>query len=665
MNKLMGKFRQLVTLGLVLIIVMSQLVEFKTDVSAKAPTEQDIGKLYPMTDINSGDDNIGLFGEEIVNVKNYFEFSSYVTGVNEDDYTYEINVVANALDIAKFTDFNVIFKGKINENFEFVNGSEKINGATIISENLGSITASSSNRLQGKFKINESSRIRFSFQVKAKDSAMDKVLRGGETAIFYDMTYRYTYENAVGTPVINVVGKNYTVNKINLPAFRTVVVNYYKDKVSDEKDEDGNYKYYLGTDDTTYANMKVGSTINKSDIEYSGKFVPYGYQDTGFIDDNNVRTIEVVEDDDKNVVNVVYKYREYTGYTIVYNYNDNGELRFINAKSNMIYVGDKLPFNDNLADPNNDIDYNRPEGYTGKVEITKSDNYTGYAQSGSENKVVVVYNKPEEKPEGVNIQIAQNIFEFYGYYTPVEGEDYTYDVTYMINPLDMEKYLGINLNLKEIIGEDFELVEGSEKIDDVSTPGIIKVNDSKFSYDIGFNKYQKKLSFRLKAKEDSIEKLNKGGNFLLAATEMSYYGGYYLKTPNSPDYTAGVILDPGLYLKLDPVAKEENPADIKPEEEATKDDTKQSETEQTTKEQDTTEQGEIAADTATVLPSPTTKDTVALSDEVKSPVIEDAGEVAADTSNTGDKQQMALVVLVLILSALVIVATKRHEIKEI
>ena len=91
-----------------------------------------------------------------------------------------------------------------------------------------------------------------------------------ESLYITQTSYLDIFTNLVETIEIPAIGP---VNK------RNVVINYYKDKVDDSVDENGNYLYYLGSDTEHFINQEVGSAIKKEDVPNKNTFIPDGYKE--------------------------------------------------------------------------------------------------------------------------------------------------------------------------------------------------------------------------------------------------------------------------------------------------------------------------------------------------------------------------------------------------
>ncbi|SEG06065.1 hypothetical protein [Lachnospira multipara] len=191
---------------------------------------------------------------------------------------------------------------------------------------------------------------------------------------------------------------------IKIPAIgpvnkRNVVINYYKDKVDDSVDENGNYLYYLGSDTEHFINQEVGSAIKKEDVPNKNTFIPDGYKENAEFatefDENDEFIVSA--NGDENVINLVYKEKESYPYSVLYykdSESDENLLKDISVIGEAEYDSE-IPFN--LEDAATLIEKFRPVGYTGRYSITyDAEHYTGRIQSfknGLYNKVKIVYTK--------------------------------------------------------------------------------------------------------------------------------------------------------------------------------------------------------------------------------------------------------------------------------
>ncbi|SEF58171.1 hypothetical protein [Lachnospira multipara] len=659
MNKFREKIRQLMTLGLVLLVAMSQVLVFKTNVLAVEPTPSDAGKMIPTATI--GSEILDTLPDEasISNVNDLFWIYYYAIPVDGEDYTFEIKLGLVLNDLGDYKNYNVKFIGEIQDDFEYVNDSLKFSGAEDTDEKDYSYIMN-----RNDFTVNiivNQNQSEVSFKVKARDDEIDSLAGGEKVQLLSKLNCNCAGTDKDNIPVYGPLMSDLTMNEVTLPTKKNVVVKYYKDTISDALDDDGNYKYYLGSDETTFSNKKVGSIINKNEVVTSEEYRPYGYMDIYNVSGDFTGDVFTVSDNDEdNVIYVVYTAKEWSGYQIGYYYNDNGLLKVITGKSSFGFVGEKIPFNDDLADPDNDIDKYRPDGYTGQLIIEKSEYYNGYLQSednGARSRVIVIYNKPQEKPEGVVVNNELGLFEFYEYYTPVEGEEYTYDITVVASPLDMDDYLSITINLNGLIGDNFDFVEGSEIIDGVSKPNTIQDGDDGFKYNLTLEGYERKISFRIKAKEECVDQLNEGGIFPLIRTNMSMYGGYYLDAPNHPVYTANALFYKSLYLIIDKKEATEDPTKEESQESGTEDET---ETDSENVTDPETSEGEIAADTDVVLENPASE--ASLENKLATNEESEAlAEVAADTTTTNDSNRtLAAIILLAVSSSVMLVVRKKR-----
>lgn len=180
---------------------------------------------------------------------------------------------------------------------------------------------------------------------------------------------------------------------------RNVVINYYKDKVDDSVDENGNYLYYLGSDTEHFINQEVGSAIKKEDVPNKNTFIPDGYKENAEFatefDENDEFIVSA--NSDENVINLVYKEKESYPYSVLYykdSESDENLLKDISVIGEAEYDSE-IPFN--LEDAATLIEKFRPVGYTGRYSITyDAEHYTGRIQSfknGLYNKVKIVYTK--------------------------------------------------------------------------------------------------------------------------------------------------------------------------------------------------------------------------------------------------------------------------------
>lgn len=196
----------------------------------------------------------------------------------------------------------------------------------------------------------------------------------------------------------------YGPKSIEIPAIgpvnkRNVVINYYKDKVDDSVDENGNYLYYLGSDTEHFINQEIGSAIKKEDVPNKNTFIPDGYKENAEFatefDENDEFIVSA--NSDENVINLVYKEKESYPYSVLYykdSESDENLLKDISVIGEAEYDSE-IPFN--LEDAATLIEKFRPVGYTGRYSITyDAEHYTGRIQSfknGLYNKVKIVYTK--------------------------------------------------------------------------------------------------------------------------------------------------------------------------------------------------------------------------------------------------------------------------------